>query len=164
MYVYGLGDPRTGQICYVGITSNLYQRYAQHLLHSHNKGNIELIDELRVLDILPTLVALEKDVDEAIIYERERYWIEHYSQDEATLTNRIVPKSQKRHEEYYMVDEVAMILGLSERTVFRLIKKGELKGFKAGREWRFEESDIEDYIRQARAKAEQERTIGATDF
>lgn len=53
------------------------------------------------------------------------------------------------------VKQVQGILDLSERTVFRLIKKGELKGFKVGREWRFEESDIEDYITRQRQKAEQ---------
>jgi len=31
-----------------------------------------------------------------------------------------------------------------------------LKGFKAGREWRFEETDIQDYIKRQREKAAQE--------
>lgn len=53
------------------------------------------------------------------------------------------------------VKQVREILDLSERTVFRLIKKGELKGVKIGREWRFEESDIEDYIARQRKKTEQ---------
>lgn len=46
-------------------------------------------------------------------------------------------------------------LGVSERTAFRLVKNGELKGFKVGREWRFEQSDIKDYIDRQRQKAEQ---------
>nr|HET6901749.1 helix-turn-helix domain-containing protein [Ktedonobacteraceae bacterium] len=54
------------------------------------------------------------------------------------------------------VKEVQEALGLSERTVFRLIKTGDLKGFKAGREWRFEETDIQDYIKRQREKAAQE--------
>jgi excisionase family DNA binding protein len=54
------------------------------------------------------------------------------------------------------VKQVQEMLGLSERTVFRLIKSGQLKGFKAGREWRFEEADLEDYIRRQREKAEAE--------
>lgn len=54
------------------------------------------------------------------------------------------------------VKEVQEALGLSERTVFRLIKIGDLKGFKAGREWRFEETDIQDYIKRQREKAAQE--------
>lgn len=54
------------------------------------------------------------------------------------------------------VKQVQEVLGLSERTVFRLIKTGELKGFKAGRAWRFEEADIENYIKRQREKAEQQ--------
>lgn len=51
------------------------------------------------------------------------------------------------------VKQVQEMLHLSERTVFRLIKSGKLKGFKAGREWRFEESDIEDFIQEQRKEA-----------
>jgi excisionase family DNA binding protein len=48
-------------------------------------------------------------------------------------------------------------LGISESTLFRLLKRKELKGFKVGRAWKFEEKDIEDYIQQQRAKAETEQ-------
>jgi len=53
------------------------------------------------------------------------------------------------------VKQVQDLLLVSERTVFRLLKKGDLKGFKAGREWRFEESDITNFIKSQREKAEQ---------
>jgi excisionase family DNA binding protein len=53
------------------------------------------------------------------------------------------------------VKQIQDVLGVSERTVFRLIKSGELHGFKVGREWRFEPSDIDDYIERQRKKAEQ---------
>lgn len=52
------------------------------------------------------------------------------------------------------IKQVQDILHLSERTVFRLIKSKELKGFKVGREWRFEQSDIDDFIERQRRKAE----------
>lgn len=51
------------------------------------------------------------------------------------------------------IKQVQEMLHLSERTVFRLIKSGDLKGFKAGREWRFEESDMENFIQEQREKA-----------
>jgi len=54
------------------------------------------------------------------------------------------------------IKEVQEILGLSERTVFRLIEKKELKGFKVGREWRFEEEDVTNYIKEQRAKSERD--------
>ena len=52
------------------------------------------------------------------------------------------------------IKEVQEVLSLSERTIFRLIKKKELKGFKVGREWRFEEQDVTNYINAQRAKSE----------
>jgi excisionase family DNA binding protein len=58
------------------------------------------------------------------------------------------------------VKDVQERLGISESTLFRLLKRKELKGFKVGgRAWRFEESDIEDYIRRQREKAEKEESV-----
>jgi len=51
------------------------------------------------------------------------------------------------------VKEVQAILRISERTVFRLIKDGKLRGFRAGREWRFSQSDLDDYIDAQRKDA-----------
>lgn len=51
--------------------------------------------------------------------------------------------------------QVQEMLGVSERTIFNFMERGDLKGFKVGRSWRFEESDIEDYINRQRRKAEQ---------
>jgi len=48
------------------------------------------------------------------------------------------------------------MLHISERTIFRHIREGELKGFKAGREWRFEQSDIDAFIALRRQKAEED--------
>lgn len=54
------------------------------------------------------------------------------------------------------MEQLRAWLKISERTAFRLVKIGELKGFKAGREWRFEESDIQDFIKRQREKAAQQ--------
>lgn len=57
------------------------------------------------------------------------------------------------------VAEVAQFLGVSERTVFRLMKQNELHPFKMGKSWRFEETDLEAYIsklRQSSAKKTEE--------
>jgi putative molybdopterin biosynthesis protein len=58
-------------------------------------------------------------------------------------------------EELLDIKQVQQRLKVSERTVFNLIKRGDLKGFKAGREWRFTMSDIQDYEERQRRKAEQ---------
>jgi putative molybdopterin biosynthesis protein len=61
-------------------------------------------------------------------------------------------------EELFDVKQLQQRLRVSERTVFNLIKRGDLKGFKAGREWRFTLEDIQEYEKKQRQKAETERT------
>lgn len=56
----------------------------------------------------------------------------------------------------FNVKQVREILDVSERTIFRLIRDGKLKGFKAGREWRFEQKDIDAFIALQREEAEKE--------
>jgi excisionase family DNA binding protein len=46
-------------------------------------------------------------------------------------------------EEYLTVPQVAELLQLSEKTVYRLAQRGELPGFKAGGSWRFRRTDID---------------------
>ena len=60
------------------------------------------------------------------------------------------------NRELLTVKQVQDILHLSERTVFRLIQRKELKGFKVGREWRFEQSDIDDFIGRQRRKIDED--------
>lgn len=59
------------------------------------------------------------------------------------------------------IKQVMEMLDVSERTLFRIIKHGELTGFKVGREWRFDEEDITTYIANQRAKAQAQVEKGA---
>ena len=43
--------------------------------------------------------------------------------------------------------EVALRVRVIEETVLRLLRAGDLRGFKVGASWRIYESDLEDYIR-----------------
>ena len=50
------------------------------------------------------------------------------------------------------VPEVAALLKLSEKTVYRLAQKKDLPGFKAGGSWRFRRRDIDSWAaKQIRA-------------
>lgn len=52
-------------------------------------------------------------------------------------------------EKLYTVQEVAEILQVHERTVFRYMEAGnknQLKAFKVGRAWRIKESELNRYI------------------
>lgn len=54
------------------------------------------------------------------------------------------------------IKQVMEMLDTSERTLFRIIKHGELTGFKVGREWRFDEEDITAFIARQREKAREQ--------
>jgi excisionase family DNA binding protein len=60
-----------------------------------------------------------------------------------------------RDGEVPAVAQVAELLQLSEKTVYRLAQHGKLPGFKAGGSWRFRRRDIEawaaEQIREKRA-------------
>lgn len=53
------------------------------------------------------------------------------------------------------LEQVAKQLGVSERTVLRLLDAKEIKGFKVGRVWRFQQSDVDEYIERQRKKTEE---------
>jgi excisionase family DNA binding protein len=50
------------------------------------------------------------------------------------------------------LEQVAKILGVSERTVVRLVENKELIGFKVGRSWKFDEDDVVAYIQRQKER------------
>ena len=53
--------------------------------------------------------------------------------------------------------QVTQQLGVSERTVYRLMEEGRLHPFKMGKSWKFEQSDIDAYIQALRQETEARR-------
>lgn len=49
------------------------------------------------------------------------------------------------------VREVAALLRVDEKTVYRLVKKRELPGFKVAGAWRFKRVDLDAWIEQQKA-------------
>ena len=49
----------------------------------------------------------------------------------------------------WTVDDVAKRLKVSERTVYRMLKTGRLRGAKVGRTWRFRDQDVLDMFQRA---------------
>jgi len=60
-------------------------------------------------------------------------------------------------EKLLNIKQLQELLGVSERTVFNLMERGEINGFKVGRQWRFEQSTIDAYIARQREKGGRER-------
>ena len=51
---------------------------------------------------------------------------------------------------FYSVEDVAEVLQVHTRTVYRLILQGKLKAIKVGSLWRIQDSELEDYIRRSK--------------
>jgi excisionase family DNA binding protein len=49
-------------------------------------------------------------------------------------------------DELLTVEDVARILGVSTKTVYRMLDDGELKGIRVGRLWRVSQEDLDDYL------------------
>ena len=51
------------------------------------------------------------------------------------------------------VQDVAEYLNIDPKTVYRLVNRGELPGFKVGGSWRFEKADIDKWIAKQKEEA-----------
>jgi excisionase family DNA binding protein len=52
-------------------------------------------------------------------------------------------------EELLNLDEAVQFLGTSKATLYRLLKQGDLRGLKVGRQWRFRKADLLAYMERA---------------
>jgi GIY-YIG catalytic domain len=142
--VYALGDPRDGQIRYIGIAQDVFKRYAQHLNRPHpNRMKNAWMDEVKATGVVPTLTIIESGIDNSAIYERERHWIQYYLDLKAPLTNIIHGPGARPHNDekppvkaWYAAGEAAKKLSEnSDRPVLpsyvqKLASLGKIRIFK----------------------------------
>lgn len=62
-------------------------------------------------------------------------------------------------EEILTVREVAEFLKVTERTIYRLATEGQIPSFKVGGSWRFQRSDLIQWMNE-QAKGQAERGAG----
>ena len=55
-------------------------------------------------------------------------------------------KTSKENAQIMTVEEVAEFLKLSKITIYKLVKKGQLPGFRVGNSWRFRKDKILDIV------------------
>lgn len=60
------------------------------------------------------------------------------------------------------VDDVAAILGVKRDTVYKLIDRNELPGFKVGRLWKFKQNEVDAWV-DKRPGRRASRKGGASD-
>ena len=66
-----------------------------------------------------------------------------------------MPKEPRREQESRIltVRELAGYLHVDVSTIYRLVRKKELPGFRLGRDWRFKLEAIENWIRERQQQA-----------
>ena len=58
----------------------------------------------------------------------------------------------KDQKEFYLVEELAEKIRVSNMTIYRYIKAGKLKAYKIGKEFRIERSEFKAFLKQASTK------------
>jgi predicted GIY-YIG superfamily endonuclease len=93
MYViYALIDPRTNQARYVGVTDDVYARFAQHLrCDGSNPMKDTWIQELKAANTMVMMQTLQVVADQGQAQKREAYWMRHYYDLGMQLTNQSMP-------------------------------------------------------------------------
>lgn len=126
-YIYGLVDPETGKMRYVGKSNNPKVRYQCHLQDKNtNPHKTAWIRGLSERGLKPELVILEETTQKQW-EERERYWIKRYRDEGAPLVNileggasfpvKILVESWDELISPFLSDaELTVFSGLSEET------------------------------------------------
>jgi hypothetical protein len=90
-FIYGLVDPLSDQVRYVGASKNPQKRLLEHLAPSQLKKPIEKnrwLKELLSQGHRPRVIIIEK-ASELEWEEKEKFWIEHFESIGIKLTNQL---------------------------------------------------------------------------
>lgn len=133
-FVYELYDPRTNTPGYVGITNNPNQRYWEHLEGRVGKGRkYEWIKSLLGEGIKPKLRILETLDDRPEAMRRERYWVQHYTEQGIVLTNaHLVYRKHENSDKIIHVQDAMDLLSINKSMLINWVRKGHLQRAKHG--------------------------------
>lgn len=102
-YIYGLVDPTTNEIRYIGLSRTPTRRLHQHCSFARKPNSrmaaSEWIAELLARQLIPALITLEEYSAEWRSEARdvEIQWINHYWNEGAPLLNRHRPRQRRRY-------------------------------------------------------------------
>ena len=89
--VYGLVDPDTNKVMYIGVSNNFPRRLVQHLTPRNLKDNtdpkVRWILSLTDKGLKPELITIEENIPFKDRFIREDHWIDYYKQINPELTN-----------------------------------------------------------------------------
>jgi hypothetical protein len=86
MFIYGLIDPRTDEIRYVGKANNLEQRFQSHQYDKSSTRKARWIRSLAKKELTPKIMPLES-TDKENWEEAEQWWIAYFRQMNCDLLN-----------------------------------------------------------------------------
>ena len=58
----------------------------------------------------------------------------------------------KAKREFYLVEELANTLRVSNMTIYRYIKAGKVKAYKIGKEFRIDKSEFQSFLSKVKTK------------
>jgi len=58
----------------------------------------------------------------------------------------------KERKEFYLVEELAKKLRVSNMTIYRYIKAGKLKAYKIGKEFRIDKEEFNNFLNKVKTK------------
>lgn len=91
--IYGLQDPRTDDIMYVGKSTQGLHRPKQHLTGSHNALVRNWVNMLKADNIEPNILVLESCEDTSFLLDKEKFWIDKLLKERHPLLNTIIYES-----------------------------------------------------------------------
>jgi hypothetical protein len=99
VYIYGLQDPESGEVRYVGQCRHLWRRMAGHLFNSGGETpRSKWLASLCARDLFPVFLILEKTTAQHA-HAREAAWIAYYTAHNGDLLNRGIPRPQTFSED-----------------------------------------------------------------
>jgi putative molybdopterin biosynthesis protein len=62
------------------------------------------------------------------------------------------PKTTKNEKDFYLVEELAAALRVSNMTIYRYIKKGKISAYKIGKEFRIGKAEFQTFLHKVKTK------------
>ncbi|MEK7576149.1 MAG: helix-turn-helix domain-containing protein [Patescibacteria group bacterium] len=62
------------------------------------------------------------------------------------------PKTTKNNKEFYLVEELATALRVSNMTIYRYIARGKIKAYKIGKEFRIDKVEFQAFLNKVKTK------------
>lgn len=108
--VYGLKDRRNDEIFYIGMSTDPYSRYGEHIaVRRSTSPKSKRILDMRKDGLMPELIIFEQNIELSNALNREQYWIEHHLALGTPLTNIQRTRGREREPKEPTIEPVKPI-------------------------------------------------------